>query len=56
MYDAWAAFRLIEAELLVLSGDLTAAHAVLEPLMLSISTIQARDLRDEVAPVTSIFR
>ncbi len=49
MYDTLAAFRLIEVELLVLSGDLTAAHAVLEPLMLSISTIQARDLRDEVA-------
>ena len=49
MHDTLAAFRLIEVELLVLSGDLTAAHAVLEPLMLSISTIQARDLRDEVA-------
>ena len=49
MQDTSAALRLVEVELLVLSGDLTAAHAVLEPLMLSISTIQSRDLRDEVA-------
>jgi len=47
--DMRAALRLFEAELLALSGDLVAAQDALEPVMLSISTIQSRDLRDEVA-------
>jgi ADP-heptose:LPS heptosyltransferase len=49
MDDALAICQLIEAELLVLSGDLAAAHTGLESLMLSIRTIQGHDLRDEVA-------
>jgi Glycosyltransferase family 9 (heptosyltransferase) len=49
MHDTLAVLRLIEAELLVLSGDLAAAHAGFESLMLSIRSIQGRDLRDEVA-------
>jgi hypothetical protein len=49
MHDSLAGLQLIEVELLVLSGDLTSAHARLEALMLSIRTIQGRDLRDEVA-------
>ena len=49
MHDTQAELRMIQAELQVLSGDLAAALAGLEPLMLSIRTIQGRDLRDEVA-------
>jgi ADP-heptose:LPS heptosyltransferase len=47
--DTAADLLLIKAELLVLSGDLEKAHIVLESLMLSVRTIQGRDLRDEVA-------
>ena len=47
--DALADLQLIDAELLVLSGDFAAAYAGLETLMQSIRTIQGRDLRDEVA-------
>ncbi len=49
MDDAIAVLQLIRAELLVLAGDLGEAHSGLESLMLSICTIQGRDLRDEVA-------
>ena len=49
MDDTLAVCQLIEAELLVLSGDLAAAQTGLESLMLSIRTIQGHDLRDEIA-------
>ena len=49
MDDALADLHLIDAELLVLSGNFAAAYAGLEALMLSIRAIQGRDLRDEIA-------
>ena len=49
MDDALADLQLIDAELLVLSGNFAAAYVGLESLMLSIRAIQGRDLRDEIA-------
>ena len=49
MDDALADLHLIDAELLVLSGNFAAAYAGLQALMLSIRAIQGRDLRDEIA-------
>jgi hypothetical protein len=49
MDDALADLHLIDAELLVLSGNFAAAYAGLESLMLSIRAIQGWDLRDEIA-------
>jgi ADP-heptose:LPS heptosyltransferase len=49
VHDVSAELQLIEAELAALLGDLMAAHSDLESLMLSIRSIQKRDVRDKVA-------
>ena len=49
MHDASAELELIGVELAALTGDLVAARSGIESLMLSVRSIQNRDVRDEVA-------